>query len=53
MADSIEIGHPKDVSARKGQEIKNTGSLRRTYNKREKKSGVNFRICNNKYVAGK
>ena len=52
MADLIEIGHPKDVSARKGQKVLNTGGSRRTYNKKKKKSS-GYRICNNKYTAGK
>ena len=52
MADIIEIGHTKDVSARKGQKVINAGTLRRTYNKKKKNSS-GYRICNNKYVEGK
>ena len=51
MADTLEIGDTKDTG--RGKTL-NTGSMRRSYNSKNKKKRVKkFRICNNKYREGK
>ena len=51
MADILSIGTTEDTG--RGKHL-NTGSMRRSYNSKKKKSkGNKIRICNNKYKAGK
>lgn len=52
MADIITIGHPQDVNARGGKSL-NAGSMRRSYNMKKKKKNSEYKIVNNKYVAGR
>ena len=52
MANYNKVGKTKDVSARKGKEIKNTGSMRKTYNKKKKKKSSGYKIIKNKYTVG-
>ena len=55
MADYNTAGNEKDVSARKGQKVKNTGSMRKNYGtkKKKKKKSSGYPNVKNKYTVGK
>ena len=50
---SLTIGNIPDVSSRNDKKL-NTGSMRRSYNMKKKKlKNSEYKIVNNKYVAGR